>query len=715
MTDPPRLEDYLDGPSRAGAITEFRQREPGDGAPASRETAAYLSYDDRNLYVVFVCKDQPSLVRARMSKREAIDNDDAVGVILDTFHDRQRAYLFVSNPLGVQADAIVSEGQEDDYSYDTLWYSRGRFTDDGYAVWMAIPFRSLRFPAGAGQKWGVAVGRRITRTNEEVFWPFITRREQSFLRQLASLEGMERISPGRNLQFIPYGIATGARFFEAPGTAPPGFRTRNELRAGLDSKIVLRDSLTVDLALNPDFSQVESDEPQVTVNQRFEVFFPEKRPFFIENAGYFATPINLFFSRRVVDPEFGARVTGKLGSWALGALAMDDRAEGDRAAPGTPGSGERAAIGVLRLKREFSGQSSLGAMFTRRDFGFGSNEVLAADARFKLGRAWIVEGQAARSYTRLNRQERAALSGPAYRAEIDHEGRRLYAGSQYSDYSPDFRSELGYVPRVDIRRSQNRFQYQWRPETGPVTSFGPGYTYTAIWGRDGRLQEWTHDPMFRAEFKGPSFLMFRWAEGYELFRGRGFRKRSPGFEFITERLKWLLLSGSLQNGHRINYYPGAGLAPFSASSLDTRFQLSFIPWKRMRVDETYLYSRLGVREGQAIAGAPPGAAVFNNHIWRTRLNYQFTRELSLRAIVDYNAVLANPALVSLDPARGITRDVLLTWLLHPGTAVYIGYTDRYENLAYVLTQPYRTYRTGSLSEMMSARQFFVKLSYLLRF
>ncbi len=471
--------------------------------------------------------------------------------------------------------------------------------------------------------------------------------------------------------------------------------------------MIIKDALTLDVALNPDFSQVESDEPQVTANQRYEVYFPEKRPFFIENAGYFATPINLFFSRRIADPEFGARVTGKLGRWAIGAMAMDDRAPGQVAAYQDRWSGHRAGIGVLRLEREFGKQSYLGMLLTRRDFGWGSNEVFSADTRLRLNQNWFFTGQAVRSETRLNQEQRVSRPGAGYYASLNHGGRHLSVDTTYVDYSPDFEAGLGYIPRVDIRRADHLVRYQWKPESGAVTSFGPGFFFSADWDHNGRLQDWVSDNMFRVDLKGQTYVMAWWAEAYEYYGGRGFRERYPGLKFSTERWKKVLLSGSFQTGHRINYYPAAGIAPFPANTLDTSVQISLIPAKRMRFDQTYIYSRLGMR-------TEPRTAIFNNHILRSKLNYQFTRALSLRAIVDYNGVLANPDLIRLERTKNITKDLLLTYLLNPGTALYAGYTDRYENLALTNTRP--TALSRSLyPDLMTARQFFVKLSYLFRF
>src|SRR5712692_1407725 len=331
VTRPPRFEDYLQGKPREAEleVSDFRQFDPGDGEPATLGTRVYLSYDAKNLYVVFVCRDEPGKVRARLAKRENIDTDEQVILYLDTFHDQRRAYVFAANPLGIQLDGIYTEGQGVDYSYDTIWHTEGKLTGDGFAVWISIPFRSIRFSGDTVQNWGIALARVIPRKNETIYAPYVTHRIEGLVNQMATLEGLENIASGRNLQVIPYGIFTHSRFLDPTAANGPDFNDISVGRAGLDAKAVFKDALTLDVTLNPDFSQVESDEPQVTINQRFEVFFPEKRPFFIENAGFFQTPIPLFFSRRVADPQFGLRMTGKVGRWALGAIGIDDRGPGN--------------------------------------------------------------------------------------------------------------------------------------------------------------------------------------------------------------------------------------------------------------------------------------------------------------------------------------------------------------------------------------------------
>jgi Domain of unknown function (DUF5916) len=395
ITRPPKIEQFLGGASRSDMkrVDDFRQRQPGDGVPVSRKTSAWIGYDDRNFYAVFVCESPASQTRARMAKREDIMSDDIVGLFFDTYRSGQRAYEFFVNPLGVQADAALTESQGDDFSFDTLWYSEGRLTPEGYVAMMTIPFRSLRFSPQAVQTWGFGLFRGIPTNNENSFWPYVTEKVSGFTQQLGNMTGLENISPGRNLQLIPYAAFSNSHFLDQPSSGVPAFRGKTDFRPGLDAKAVIHDTLTLDIALNPDFSQVESDDPQVTVNQRFEVFFPEKRPFFLENAGYFSTPENLFFSRRIVDPEFGGRITGKLGQWNLGVLAIDDRAAGSTLDPGDPNSADRAAIGVVRVQRDF-GKSNVGVLVTDREFAGSYNRVAALDTRLKLSDTWTFTGQA---------------------------------------------------------------------------------------------------------------------------------------------------------------------------------------------------------------------------------------------------------------------------------------------------------------------------------
>ena len=694
-----------------GLVQDFRQREPGDGIPCSLETGASVSYDDENLYVLFVAEDEPAKVRAHLAKREDILGDDRVVVYLDTFRDGHRAYVFACNPLGVQLDGTLVEGQDEDDTFDTLWYSDGKLTPQGYVVRMTIPFRSLRFDGGPAQTWGIALGRIIPRRNEEAYWPHLTKRVHGFVSQFASATGFEGISPGQNVQLIPYGISTRSRFLDME-SKPPGFRNQEEQRGGLDSKFVLHDQFAFDLALNPDFSQVESDEPQVTINQRYEVVFPERRPFFIENASFFQTPTELFFSRRLADPQYGMRLTGKAGGWTMGALAMDDRAPGLKVPLGDPLRGDRAVDAVVGVQRDIGKQSSVGLLATSRDFGPSFNRVFSLHTRLQLDPTWTLTAQAMRSFTQPTSGPR--LVAPAYFAELTRDGRHFDYDGYVNDLRPDFRASLGHVKRDDLTKLKQVAEHKWRPDNGGrLVKFGPKLTTVRTNDHSGRIQDWSVEGDFALYFTGETKLQVGRLEAFERFEGIGFQKYATLLELSTEWLKWLAVDATAGLGTEINYDPAKGLDPFLGNAQEAEVTLTLRPSPQLRFDQTFIYNRLTTRSGSRPPLDSTSSHVFENPLVRWKLNYQISRALSLRAIVDYDAVWPNASFVKLDREQQVTGDVLATYLLNPGTALYVGYTNQQENLA-LETGPPSILRRTNYPGLATGRQFFFKISYLIR-
>jgi hypothetical protein len=700
LTSPPRLEQFLGGASRGDMkrVDDFRQREPGDGVPVSRKTSAWIGYDAQNFYAVFVCESPPGQTRARMAKREDIMSDDLVGVFFDTYHSGQRGYEFFVNPFGIQADAALAEGQNDDFSFDTLWYSEGKLTPEGYVVMMTIPFRSLRFASRSLQTWGFGLYRGIPTNNENSFWPYITEKVSGFTPQLAKMTGLESISPGRNLQLIPYAVFSNSHYLDQPDTGVPAFRGKTDFRPGLDAKAVIHDTLTLDVALNPDFSQVESDDPQVTVNQRFEVVFPEKRPFFLENNSYFTTPENLFFSRRIVDPEFGGRITGKLGNWNLGVLAIDDRAAGATTDPSDPNSGDRAAIGVVRVQREF-GKSNVGVLVTDREFAGSYNRVAALDTRLKLSDTWTFSGQVIGSQTRD--VDGTTSGGPAYNFDLFHQNRKWIYDANFIDRSEGFHTDLGYVPRVNMRQAQQFFMRRFRPKSKRVLTISPNISLLGNLDHQGVQQDWRVNPGFNLEMPRNTYMGGSINQIFERYQNINFRRHDASISVHTEYSKRATFDFNYAAGTRINYDPAPGLSPFLANGSELQAGFTLRPVARLKIDEIYYLTRMRTAN----------ASVFINHLTRTRINYQFTRALSLRTIVDYNGVLENATLIDLQRQKRITGDALLTYLIHPGTALYVGYTDQLQNLGLFNG----TVLPIGFPSTTTARQFFAKVSYLIRF
>jgi hypothetical protein len=728
----PAFEEFLnmEAPPDLAAkmlkISGYIQYEPRNLEPSTQRTDTYLGYDDKNLYAVFVCFDtHPERIRARMSRRENIFQDDLVEVMVDTFRDQRRAYSFVSNPLGVQADGVWTEGRGYDFSFDTIFHTRGKRTPQGFVVWMAIPFRSLRFAPGGGRPWGLLLSRFLPRSDvsEDTYWPAVSNKIQGRLNQAAPMHGLSGISPGRNLQFVPYGVFRSFRARESarqcldgicgPTAVPARFvNDRAAPDGGLDAKIVLKDSLVLDVALNPDFSQVESDEPQIVVNQRFEVFFPEKRPFFLENANYFRTPIDLLFTRRIADPQFGVRLTGKTGRWAVGALFADDESPGKSALPDHPLFGNRARFGVARINREVFSQSSIGLMVTDREFEGSFNRVGGFDARFRLPHNWVLEGQALASSTKS--LDGSRIAGPAYYAELEHNGEHFFSSLTYRDFSPGFRTSTGFVNRTDIRNLGHFAQYTFRPNKRVVN--------WSLWNDVGGIWDHTGTRLDSFVGAGAAALFSHQTNGGISVRRARERLRPQDFPVLTTATDFgkTSVSAYLNNsyfqrvnfganvtiGDAINVIPASG-PPVLANSVRVGASLTFRPMNTLRVDNTYILSRL--------TDPGSGAAVFNNHIIRSRWNWQLNRELSLRLIGQYNVVLANPAQTFLENTKNLNLDFLVTYLVHPGTAIYVGYNSNLQNLEPDL-QPGLSGSARTRNRFINdAKQVFVKASYLFRF
>jgi hypothetical protein len=732
---PPSLSDFETmQPSARVAnamlkVTGFIAREPADGAEPTQNTDVYLAYDAHNLYAVFVCWDkEPDQIRARMTRREDIFSDDSAEIMIDTFNDARRGYTFAANPLGIQWDALWTEGSIGsgrpadfsgfDDSFDTVWKSEGRLTGQGYIVLMAIPFKSLRFPNSDKQEWRIILNRTIPRTNENLFWPRITNRIQGRFNQAATATGLD-ISPARNIQLVPYGLLRGFRDVDQRDPANPFFESRRlQPEAGLDAKFILHDSFVLDATVNPDFSQIESDQPQITVNQRFEVFFPEKRPFFLENSNYFTTPINLVFTRRIGHPEFGLRLTGKSGPWAVGVLASDDRAPGEALPPTDPHSGERATFTIARVSRDILDQSTIGATFTDREFGGGHNRVAGLDANLKLDKNWRLQGAAVTSAT-VDALAGTRSAGPGYKADLERSGRKFNLQSTYIDYSPGFVTETGFVNRVDIRQENVNASYYFRPEGKFLISYGPTLQQFNIWDHRGTALDYFVYPGFRMDFARSTYVNFHpW--GYDDVRlrpedyntlGRVTAYPQPywGIEAGTSWLKELDFTAFFVSGKGVNYNPAAGQAPTIGHEDSGNFTLTFHAQSRLRIDNTYLIEHIRERDAHLTA--------VTNHIFRSKWNYQFTRALSARVILQYNSVLSNTAISALSPTKNFNADFLITYLVHPGTAIYVGYNSDLGNLNRNLevdpgTGFIRTTRFGYIND---GRQFFVKASYLFRF
>ena len=742
MSTPPRLSDFLEmKPNAAMAgkmlkIDGFIQRTPKDNVPPNQQTDVYLGYDSNYLYIVFVAFDkEPNKVRAHMTVRDHLSGDERLDLFLDTFHDHRHAYVFTVNPFGLQQDGSYEENASPNYdsSFDTVWKSKGRRTKQGFVVWEAIPFKSLRFPATPKQTWGILFIRWIPRNNGSDTWPRVSTRIQGRLGQEATLEGIHSISRGHNVQFIPYAYERSYRALDTRDPANPQFVSRKfDPQVGLNGKAVLKDSLVLDATVNPDFSQVESDQPQVTVNQRFAVNFPEKRPFFLENANFFQTPLNLFFSRNIADPQFGVRLTGKVGHYAIGTLLADDQSPGEQVAPGSSLAGKRAHFSVVRINRDIGKQSTVGMIYTDREFAGTYNRVGGIDGHFKFTPNLILDWQGVTSSTTLPGGLRSA--GPAYKLHLQRIGYRFYYNLNYEDLSPGFNTETGFlgndtaerfvpysraIPRPAVRpdfRSLGQFiTYRFRPESKTLISWGPFVYFDPVWDHAGNQLDTYYDTGLSWELTGKTYFEVYQAADHELLRPQDFPvlpanrvyvHQHKGIYLGSEYIQPFTFKATYEWGTDVNFVPPAGQSPVLGNLTHGEVSMIIRPLTRLEVDNTYILERLTSRQ--------ENASIFNNHIFRSKWNWQFTPRLGVRTIFQYNTILPNQLLTSLKPTKQFNADFLVSYIVNPWTALYVGYNSDQQNINLIPTSTgAQLLRTNRF--LNDGRQFFAKFSYFFGF
>jgi hypothetical protein len=718
----PTIEDFTDmQPASPVArqmlrIANFTARLPVDDLPSSEPTEVYLGYDSKNLYSVFLCFDShPDGMRARRPNRDNIFEDDSVTIQLDTFHDQQRAYSFGVNAGGMQGDAVWTEGQGWDPNFDTVYRSEVKRNSRGYIAFLSVPFHSMRFPTAPEQEWGILLNRYIARTREDTFWPRYTQRIQGRTNQMGTLDGLKEISAGKNFQIVPYTAFVNSKLLETNQGSPTVFKQHDaEFRGGMDMKSVWRDKLTFDLTANPDFSQVEADDPQVLVNQRFEVFFPEKRLFFLENSSYFQTPIQLLFTRRIVKPDAGARVTGKLGNYGIGLLFSDDRATGEKLPADDPNSDRRGFTNVARITRDIRPQTYVGAAIAQHKFGDEENLAVGADTLIKLPGNWRTNSQVVVSRTKDNRFTPAA-TGEALYGGLFEDSQHWVAHFEYDERSPSFRADAGFIPRVDYRGLTNFLQYNFRPQNSKLVRWGPVLGTSGTWDYSGQRLDWLVTPEWQFEFKRNTIL-----DGWGEFGGVGLRPVDFSSLTANRQYQWRNFGGkisstpvnslsfdlSFRTRRVVNFFPAAG-PPVNVDSMYGTATIGLRPSAGLTIDNTYLFTQLEDQHSNR--------SVFNDHIVRSRWLYQFDQRWSLRFTVQYNALIVNPALTSLEKTKQLNGDILLSYRPSPGTAFFAGYNydvQNYDPLAVGMLPPLARLNRGLIND---GRVLFVKVSYLFRY
>lgn len=672
------VDGRLEDPAWSNAWSTLLPYEvhPGDNSPAPVRTEVLLMHDESFLYVGFRAWDpEPSSIRARLSDRDDAWSDDWVGVVLDTFNDERRDYLLVVNPLGVQMDNIeVWPGGATEW--DGIWDSSARVNEWGWTAEIRIPFSTLRFQRSeSSQVWGFDAIRGYQRDRFRQMGAFVRDRNNNcYLCQAIKIEGFEGVSPGHNLDLFPTVTTSRTERREDIPNGDYG-EPEDELEAGFTARWGFTPNLTVAATLNPDFSQVEADARQLEVNQPFELFFPEKRPFFMEGADFFGTLLNVVYTRMIRDPLWGGKITGKEGAHTVGAYVLEDEIS-NLIFPGPYRSGattleNNTTAVVARYKLDVGNRLTAGLLGTNREGGDYRNGVAGVDLDVRLSERDRIEVQALGSTTRYPEEIVTAFGQPSGGFDdgaailfYTREARTLSLWAQAVDYGEHFRADLGYMPRVDVRGGEVGFSYNW---------IGTDQTFYSNINLKGKLEyRETHggDLLFEEDalqltLSGPlqSTAIVRLGRGREGFLGE------------TYDANTIVLSGSLKpdrHGECWLTFRAGDRVDYANAREGSRVQLnpglSYQLGRHLRVEANHFFERM--EDG--------GVRLYTANVFDATVAWQFNARSFVRAIVQFVDYDFNIDLYTDGRDRRfqhVFNQFLYSYKINPQTVLFLGYSD----------------------------------------
>jgi len=663
------------------AIDIDNETHPGENLKARVKTVAYLIEDGQNLYVAFDARDpQPEAIRAYLRDRDSAWNDDFVGIVLDTYNDERRAFEFFVNALGVQMDMTNDDvNKREDASWDAIWDSAGRITETGFVVEMEIPLNQLRFPSVEGaQTWGIDLLRFYPRDKRYRFSNNQNDRSVNcYLCQFDKIQGLENVEPERDLEIVPTltGIRTDST--DDPGVTPLE-KGDADAEAGVNIRWGITPDLTANLAINPDFSQVEADVAQLDVNNQFTLFFPEKRPFFLEGADYFRTPMRAVFTRTVADPTVGLKLTGKRDKNTFGVFAARDDVT-NLLFPGPFGSDstsldERNSAFVGRYGRSFGDASNVGAVLTVRDGDDYHNYVGGLDSRWKVSDQHSAEFQYLHSETEYPDatavefdQPLGRFSGDAYQLGYRYDSRNWVGWANHQRVDAEFRADSGFIPKVD------RVFYE----------FGGGRIWHGAeddwWTRLQWISEWNVDHDNSGQLLEREVETFFSVSGpMQSHMEVGVLSRNTRFDGVTYDETKMILFGKFQpkGGLVLAMFARYGdQVDFENGRLGDELRLSpDISWnvnRNLLVRLDAMFVTLDSKDG---------GDIFDAKVYDLRLTWQFNSRSFLRFTTQLFDIERNQALYddAVDErSRDVGRQLLYSYKLNPQTVFFLGYSDQY--------------------------------------
>ncbi len=655
---PPKIDGILDDEAWQGPslpLGEWTSYNPLRGGKSDQRTDVRITYDDRYIYFAFHCLDnEPEKIRTTISRRDNAFNDDWIALSLDSAATGQTAYHLFSNPSGIQMDALNTTASGEQFEADLLWDSAGRITDDGYVVEMRIPLQTIRFSSGPVVRMGILFFRKISRTGVSYSWPAMPPGQWVFdtpahliftdLKQPPLIEVLPSITYAIN-QTRP-----------APGSWDPAV---DKAAVGLSVKYGITSNVTLDATINPDFSQVESDAFQVQVNQRFPIFYSEKRPFFMEGMGLFniagtggdgnmRTGVH---TRRIIDPFWGSKLTGTASKLTFGLLNASDESPASS-------SGKNKLFNIARVTYALRKADYVGAILTDTEYAGRRNLVVGGDFSIKLTNAQ----QTSATFLRSQSEGGSAVDthGAASQLSYSYNSRRISWSNQIEHYDRDFQMDTAFYNRTGFTSGWSYGEMNFYPKEG--SDFWIKRVFPFYWIKRGRdqVQDGNEDFIHtgvRFNFTRQGFLNISTQRGHEPWLGRRYRTGADiNVNGNAQIVPWLNINGGFNKDHQI-YYDAVN--PFQGRSTNPNFGLTLQPNEHF--SQNIDWSRVRFQREST------GERVFDVTIVNTRTTYQFDKHFLVRLLEQFDS--ANHRLLT---------DLLASYEFAPGTVLHAGYGALYE-------------------------------------
>ena len=670
---------------------DFITFNPLYGEVLPQKTLVWMSYDSRNLYFAFLCYDtEPQKIKTSITKRDNISNDDFIGLFLDALGNKQSSYEFGVNPDGIQADALISAVGGEDISPDFVWESAGRLTEEGYQVEIRIPLRSIRFKSSKEVRMGILFGRRISRLGMIGSWPDLPPGQGLFnqhatvvykeLKNPLILEMLPSTTFGSNSERVnPQEWGNGDRFKDI----------------GIGLKYGITSSITADITINPDFSQVESDAFQVEVNQRYPIFYSEKRPFFMEGtdifnfstiSDYFSTAVH---TRRIVDPLWGLKLTGTVGKTSFGILSAGDKSPGRVWEEETnPNEGKNAYFTVVRGNHSLGQENFIGALYSGREFAGGYNRTAGADFGYRFLNNQRISTSFLQSISR-EPEEESSTSSYYLNFGYIYDTKPLFIVFLFDHIGKDFRMDSAFLRRTGINDITGGINTNFYPNPQKVPwlkRITPRVAYQYIHDLNTNMDDRGLVFEVKFNFTKQGYLGITRIQKSESWKNQTFDMTELFFQSGVQITKWMRLGVALRKGGSINYDADP---PYKGNGYRGSFSFTLQP--NTKLNQFFQFSYIDFYKDKE--------KIYDVNIINSRTTYQFNKYFFIRGIVQYNSY-----------QKRMLTDFLSSFTFIPGTVLHVGYGALYENREW----KDNNWQYGQGNLLSIKRSFFFKASYLWR-